>query len=75
LRGHLGRTTGAWASFATLTDEEGNELWQFPATWSDEQILAALEFANSAYRRGIEYGQRIKAEQVRRALYDEPVTR
>lgn len=53
---------------AKLRDEEGTCVFQFPATWTDEQIKQALEFANEAYAQGIEIGKMRKVAEIRAAL-------
>jgi len=40
----------------------------FPADWSDEQIYFALQFANKVYSEGVEYGSKMKADEIRKTL-------
>lgn len=53
---------------AELRDEEGTLLLNVPNTWSDKQILIALEFANRAYAMGVESGKTLKAGEIRACL-------
>ncbi|WP_270792906.1 MULTISPECIES: hypothetical protein [unclassified Aeromonas] len=53
---------------AELYDSEGDKVWTFPDSFTDEQIMAALAFANHAFKVGISIGRDRKAEEIRRAL-------
>jgi len=53
---------------AELYDSEGDKVWTFPGSITDEQIMAALAFANHAFKVGISIGSDRKAEEIRRAL-------
>lgn len=53
---------------AVLYDNDGEYLYAFPDTWTDEQILYALGFANRAHAWGYARGQIAKAAEVRRAI-------
>ncbi|EHW5332148.1 hypothetical protein K2990_004730 [Escherichia coli] len=39
-----------------LTDEEGGYIFNFPGTFTDEQIRVAVAFANQSYRLGKIHG-------------------
>jgi len=56
------------AELTTLYDADGNNIWQFPPEWSNEQIMHAVALANSAYESGYEIGKVTKARQIREAL-------
>ena len=51
-------------------NEEGTRLYTFPISWTDEQIFIALEFANLTYSKGILYGKKLKAEEIRSVIWD-----
>lgn len=53
---------------AVLWDSEGDRCWSFPIEWSDEQIMAALAFANHAYSAGVKFGSAQKSSEIRKAL-------
>ena len=38
---------------AELYDSEGDKVWTFPDSFTDEQIMASLAFANHAFKVGI----------------------
>lgn len=62
------RTENVTGQVAELYDSEGDKVWTFPAAFTDEQIMVALEFANHAYKFGIGIGAERKAEEIRRVL-------
>ena len=51
-----------------LCDCDGDVLFAFPSGWTEEQIMKALDFANDAFEKGIQYGRSDKAYEVRKAL-------
>ncbi|WP_270819920.1 hypothetical protein [Aeromonas sp. Y311-2] len=51
-----------------LTDEEGGNLFNFPDSFTDEQIKVAVAFANQSYRLGKVYGAEAKAHESRASL-------
>ena len=53
---------------AVLMDCDGYVVHDFPADWTDDQVMAALAFANKAYQVGYECGGSMKARDIRRAL-------
>lgn len=53
---------------AELYDCDGDKVWTFPDSFTDEQIMAALAFANHTYRVGINVGVERKAEEIRSVL-------
>lgn len=59
---------GIRTGMAVLCDEEGNELFAFPGSWTDEQITTALHLANRLYAKGVERGKWNKAYEIRAAL-------
>jgi hypothetical protein len=59
---------------AQLQDNEGNSLWDFPATMSDHDIRNCLIFANRAYAMGFRLGSSDKAREIR-ALLEIPADR
>lgn len=62
------RESGLQGPVATLYDSEWEKVWTFPDSFTDEQIMAALAFANHAYKVGIDIGSERKAQQIRSAL-------
>ncbi|EGI7654928.1 hypothetical protein T6R82_003476 [Salmonella enterica subsp. enterica serovar Montevideo] len=62
------RTENIVGPVAELYDCDGDKVWTFPDSFTDEQIMAALAFANHAYKVGISIGSDRKAEEIRRAL-------
>jgi hypothetical protein len=65
---HVERTENNTGQVAELYDSEGDMVWSFPANFTDEQIMDALEFANHAYKFGVGIGYERKAEEIRRIL-------
>lgn len=65
---HIERTDNMKGPVAELHDCEGDKVWTFPASFTDEQIMAALAFANYTYRVGISVGSERKAEEIRSVL-------
>ena len=53
---------------AELRDEEDACVLRVPATWTDEQIMRTLAFANSLYAKGIEAGKARKAAEIKACL-------
>lgn len=53
---------------ALLHNEEGEILLSVPDTWTDAQIKTALEFANRAYAKGVEFGKELKALEIKACL-------
>lgn len=51
-----------------LTDEEGCNLFNFPDTFTDEQIKVAVAFANQSYRIGKAHGANDKAHEIHASL-------
>lgn len=60
--------------YAVLVDPDGNELFSFPAEWTDKQIRLALSFANRAYVHGTQWGEIKKMRELRMALGVEQVS-
>lgn len=54
--------------FAILFDCDGNSVHCFADSWTDEQIMTALDFANKAFDMGIERGKMEKVNEIRSAL-------
>ena len=61
------RTTGDHAVI-NLCDDEGMEVFRFPVSWSDEQVLLALRFANLLFDRGLRMGKLLKSQEIRSCL-------
>ena len=53
---------------AVLLDADGELLNRFDEDWTDDQILAALDFANRTYNTAFNAGLRSKAAEIRIAL-------
>lgn len=53
---------------AILMDCDGEILFAFPKSWTDEQIFTALEFANKAHSIGFKRGKLAKIHEIRTAL-------
>ncbi|MDD5305573.1 MAG: hypothetical protein PHS14_20940 [Elusimicrobia bacterium] len=53
---------------ARLRNTEGDKLFDFPAAWTNDQIMIALDFANKAFERGLALGRADKAFEIRKAL-------
>ncbi|BCN13341.1 hypothetical protein RPSD_52260 (plasmid) [Ralstonia solanacearum] len=53
---------------AVLRNEEGEILLSVPDTWTDAQIKTALELANRAYAKGVEFGKALKALEIEACL-------
>lgn len=51
-----------------LMDCDGNSLWIFPDTFSEEQIKTAVRFANHVYSRGLDAGADRAQWKMRTAL-------
>lgn len=62
------RTENIVGPVAELYDSEGDKVWTFPDSFTDEQIMAALAFANHSFKVGVSIGNDRKAEEIRRAL-------
>lgn len=62
------RTENIAGPVAELYDSEGDKVWTFLDSFTDEQIMAALAFANHAFKVGISIGTERKAEEIRRVL-------
>lgn len=62
------RTENITGPVADLYDCEGDKVWTFPDSFTDEQIMAALAFANHAYKLGVGIGANRKAEEIRSVL-------
>lgn len=65
---YVERTKDIAGECAILQDEEGNHLFRFPASWTDEQIHHALAFANKAFSQGVELGKSKKQYEIRAVL-------
>lgn len=53
---------------AQLRDIDGAIYFDFPKSWTDDQIMHALRFANKAYDIGNRAGRREKAAEIRRVI-------
>lgn len=53
---------------ASLIDEEGFNLFNFPDSFTDEQIKVAVAFANQSYRLGKAHGADDKTHEIRASL-------
>lgn len=53
---------------ANLYDCDGELRYHFPASWTDDQIMYAIGFANRAYSQGVAHGEWSKAAHVRAVL-------
>ncbi|MFM5431414.1 hypothetical protein ACET9P_11035 [Aeromonas veronii] len=62
------RTENIAGSVAALYDSEGDKVWEFPDSFTDEHIEVAVAFANHAFGFGVSIGSDRKAEEIRRAL-------
>lgn len=51
-----------------LYDCDGNYLWSFDSSWSDDQIKEVVRFANHAFRKGYETGKHMELHRVQTAL-------
>lgn len=60
--------SGINTGMAILRDEEGAEMGRFPGGWTDDQIKAALTFANRFYAKGIEMGKWYKTHEIKQVL-------
>ena len=49
---------------AAIIDCDGEYIQFFPASWTDNQIWLALNFANSAHKRGVALGEYQKTREV-----------
>lgn len=66
---HIDRTYSGCNGLAVLVRDSDDEIvHRFPATWTDEQIWHALEFANAAYRSGFHRGEASKVNEARAVL-------
>lgn len=54
--------------FAVMEDNEGNNLFAAPDSWTDEQMEYALRIANHAFSRGVSFGQLMQKQEIRNAL-------
>lgn len=57
---------------AVLFNCDGDMVCRFDEEWTDDQIWAALEFANRASRNGFSAGERTRAAAIRSLI--EPAT-
>ena len=68
------RPDSAWKSMRInglarlCANDEEFSYFNFPESFTDEQIEIALMFANSAYERGVEIGKDRKADEIKKAL-------
>ena len=53
---------------AVLYDCDGMMIRRFDEDWTDEQIWAALEFANRAYQQGYATGEQVRAAAIRKLI-------
>lgn len=53
---------------ALLVDEEGYIKFRFPLDWTDNQIYHALNFANRAYKEGVEQGKYLQQCEIKKVL-------
>lgn len=51
-----------------VLDGDGEHLYSLPLSFTDNQVRAAVNFANKAYDRGYSYGRFRKAAELRAAL-------
>jgi hypothetical protein len=65
---HVERAEKKGCPVAELYDCEGEKVWDFPGSFTDEQIMVALAFANHTFKAGINIGVERKAEEIRRVL-------
>ncbi len=68
----IDRNCPGYPDAAVLYDDDGN-VRVFPRFWTDAQIWAALEFANTAFAAGVTFGEGQKVRQIR-AVLGLPVT-
>lgn len=54
--------------FKELIDCDGNHIWNFHKDTPDQYIWTALSFANGAYMRGFQEGEKKARVAMRRAL-------
>ncbi len=57
-----------FTTMARLVDEEGDSLFSFPDSFTDEQIKLAVAFINQSYRLGKAHGADDKAREIRASL-------
>lgn len=53
---------------ALLCDDEGVTLFEFPQSWSDEDIHLALRFANQTFASGVRLGVNRKIREIKACL-------
>jgi hypothetical protein len=54
--------------YAIVTDNSGKPVYNFPATWTDEQIQLALAVANLFYVQGVQDGRLDLMPKIQRVL-------
>lgn len=62
------RTENISGPVAILYEGDGDKVWEFPDSFTDEQIMAALAFANHTFNFGVGIGSHRKAREIRSAL-------
>jgi len=53
---------------ATVYNEHGGVLWEFPNEFTDEQIKESIKFANRAHSNGFEVGSHSRSKEVSNIL-------
>lgn len=51
-----------------LYDCEGTNFFSFPVSFTDEQIIVTVMFANKAYDSGYHYGRLVKIDEIKKVL-------
>lgn len=59
---------GQDSEYAMVTGKAGKPIYNFPATWTDEQIKLALAVANLFYAQGVQDGKCDLIADVQRVL-------
>jgi hypothetical protein len=62
------RNDPRYPASAVLYDCDGDVVRRFDEDWTDNQISAALEFANHAYHVGFNNGKSEKAREIKSSL-------
>lgn len=52
----------------SLFDFDNQRAWTFPKGWTDDQIKAALQFAEASYLAGVTEGEQRKTQEIEQAL-------
>ena len=64
----IDRDSHAHGGMTVLYDSDGDVAFVVTSDWSDQQIMGALDIANSMYSAGIKVGESRKARAILREL-------